>query len=90
MAESTVPGGTIIRKEDGSWYYIRDDRLDEFLVTDEETLAAFASLDEDADVAGFSMFPAGRQSFEQPKPLNIGFNNLALRVGIGGLGIGSC
>jgi hypothetical protein len=84
-----VLGGTIIRKDDGSWYYIRDDKLDAFLVTDDETLTALNSIGGESDVEGFAMIPAGPASFELRQPLNIGFNNLALRAR-GGLGIGSC
>jgi len=91
MAQNTVPGGTIIRGDDGTWYYIRDDKLDQFRVTDEETLAAFADLDRrqselvEDEVGGFGFAP----TFESPRLLNPGFNNFALRAN-DGLGIGSC
>jgi len=93
MAQDTVPGGTILRSEDGAWYYIRDDKLEPFRVTDDETLAAFAELErrqeEDEDVSGFALMPEGPITFESPRLLNIGFNNVALRAN-GGLGIGTC
>jgi hypothetical protein len=93
MAQTSVPGGTILRGDDGTWYYIRDDKLDEFKVTDNETLAALnqveAQQDEDAEVGGFSFLPAGPSTFESPTLNNIGFGNLALRAEHG-LGIGTC
>jgi hypothetical protein len=93
MAEGAVPGGTIIRGEDGTWYYIRDDKLEQFRVTDDETLSALTDLesrqDEESEVSGFALLPDGPVTFEEPKLLNIGFNNLAIRAN-GGLGIGSC
>ncbi len=91
MAETATPGGTIIRKDDGTWYYIRDDRLEEFRVTDDETLSAFSALEnaEESDVEGFAMLPSGPASFERFRPMNIGFQHLALRANFG-LGIGNC
>jgi hypothetical protein len=94
MAQTSVPGGTILRGEDGTWYYIRDDMLEQFRVTDDETLNAFAELEHrqgegEDEVGGFAMMAGGPMTFEQPSFLNIGFNNLALRANQG-LGIGSC
>ncbi|HLN18165.1 MAG TPA: hypothetical protein VK277_15610 [Acidimicrobiales bacterium] len=93
MAQTAVPGGTIIRSDDGTWYYIRDDKLDQFKVTDQETLSAFSELEEKAEqgdeVAGFSFLPSGPGTFESISFNNIGFGNLALRAEHG-LGIGTC
>ncbi len=74
-------------------FYIRDDKLDQFKVTDDETIAALTEISkresEDDEVSGFAFLPAGPATFESPKFNNIGFNNFALRANFG-LGIGSC
>jgi hypothetical protein len=91
MAESGVLGGTILRGDDGTWFYIRDDKLDQFKVKDDETIAALTEIAqrEEEEVSGFAFLPAGPATFETPKLNNIGFNNLALRANFG-LGIGTC
>jgi hypothetical protein len=93
--QQSPPGGTILRGQDGTWYYIRDDQLGPFEVKDKETLDAFKSLEtadgpeESEDVSGFALISGGPATFDLRGLRRIGFDNLALRANFG-LGIGVC
>jgi hypothetical protein len=93
MAQKTVPGGTILRGDDGSWYYIRDDQLGPFRVADKETLDAFRKLEarEKSDVGGFAagwaLVDGGPVTIFAPSTRLGSFQvNRAVR----GIGIGAC
>ncbi len=70
----STAGGLIIRTQDGSTYFIRDEILEACKVAEEELAVTEAMIEESDDVAGFSLNFSTPVQYNNTAPLASKFN----------------
>ncbi len=75
-------GGLIIRTQDGSTYFIRDEILEACKVADEELAVTEAMVEESDDVAGFSLNFATPVQYQNTMAVGGRFNAQANQAAI--------